>query len=131
MSLESAVAQLAQRLDDPCQRLEEIEVLGGEMVRTGIRQAQRAHQHSVAIGERIAEVRMDVRIAEDQRAVREPGILARVRNQQATTAPHDVIAEGDMARCFRDVDPHRRQEPLAVPVHQRNGRDAAREEIAA
>ena len=104
-------------------------LLGRELPRGVVDDAQRADGVAVGGAQRGARVEADVRVAKHQRVVGEARVRPGVGHDQQVQLQDGVRAERLLARQLRGLQPDLRLEPLPVLVeeaHQRDGRPADR-----
>ena len=89
----------------------------------GIDQAEGAEAEAVAGDQRRTRVEADLRVAEDQRIVREAQVLGRVRHLQYPVFHDRKLAEGVLARRLVDSQADLGLEPLPGRIDQGNQAD--------
>ena len=119
LAAQSAPPRLEQ-LGCQCREIAQpVEFLDGEIgMRHSIERTQAADTLARVEHQRRAGVEPEPGMSGDQRVGGELFGLERIRDQQRLAASHHLIAKGDIARRFPDLDPVRGLEPLAIGIDQ-------------
>lgn len=102
---------------------EQRELVGAQLTRPRIDQAQRADRRAVRRGKRTACVEANAGLAGDERVVVETIVVERVLDDHRVVREQRMRAERHVARSLRGVEPRMTLEPLAVLVDEAHDSD--------
>src|SRR6266849_6754475 len=104
------------------QRLQRFLLIGGQIARSAINDAECAERVAILVDEGSAGVEANVRIGNDKWIIAKTLIGERIGNNENIGLQDGGGAKGNVSRCFRSVDANARLEPLAIFVDQGNQR---------
>ncbi|MDP4539874.1 hypothetical protein Q9K01_09580 [Qipengyuania sp. DY56-A-20] len=115
--------------DDARKDFETRKIIRREAVRTAVDHAQRTHEGSTRMSERVAHVGADMRFSDHTLILAETGVVAGVADDQRLLRIYHMGAERGSERRAVDFHTHTCEESLLGRFDQRNQGDATRELI--
>src|SRR5918995_159350 len=105
-------------LCQPCEVLQEADLLLVKPTRSRVDDTQGSHAAFVGENERVASIEPDPRFTGDQWIVCKSGIKQRVRNDHGRLAQDSMSTKGDLTRCLASVKAIARLEPLPILIDE-------------